>query len=227
MRQEIIEQMRSELFDSQWCKNDFRKYDVLALKTDSEPFFWLVYDNGTVLSYIGPTAVKQWFSTEITRMNMFQDFYAPIQGILHYREYKKVKVFYWSGYTLSSVDFDDVVCIYENLCLKSFNEACMQFPEERDMSNELLPIILRSDTTAQRMTEALSFAKSLNDTSLNDCLSRLKRWRRIARNQKIVISIDFENYCFNFAEMVNEECHINGGIIYHKEKADNRWQIHA
>lgn len=53
MEQLIIDKMRSELFDTRLCKQDFEKYDVAQLQDTDEPFLWMVREHGTSLALIG------------------------------------------------------------------------------------------------------------------------------------------------------------------------------
>lgn len=227
MKAEIVEQMRAELYETELCQNDFEKYDLKSLEQNNEPFFWLVREYGTDLCYVGASAIKNWYNTEANRFTMFQDFKAPICGLLYHRKENVCKVFYWDGLTLIPINFDDIERIYENLCKLSFDNAVATFKYEYEICNHSLEIRFGSEETEKQFKEALEFAESLGDASLNDCIERLKRWRRVAVNQYIEIYNDFTKHCFSWSEMINGKCHINGGIIYHAHKNNDHWQIHT
>lgn len=55
MKQEIIEQMRAELYDTCFCRSDFEKYDVEELKEDEE--YLLACEVNEILGY-------QYYKTE-------------------------------------------------------------------------------------------------------------------------------------------------------------------
>lgn len=49
MEQLIIDKMRSELFDTRLCKQDFEKYDVAQLQDTDEPFLWMVREHEFIM----------------------------------------------------------------------------------------------------------------------------------------------------------------------------------
>lgn len=69
--EQLIEKMRSELYDTHFCKQDFEKYDVESITECCEPFLWEVYENGTHLVQIGPTAMFRWLEDESYRLHLF------------------------------------------------------------------------------------------------------------------------------------------------------------
>lgn len=100
------------------------------------------------------------------------------------------------------------------------------------------------DLTNNNLTEALEFAKSINDTTLQDCLNRLEL---IDKNlgSETTICDDFAPYSFEFSRNKDGHSIGDGGIIFHG-KHDNggdgsaptfsvsldndttpRWQIHT
>lgn len=106
-----------------------------------------------------------------------------------------------------------------------------------------------NNLTNGKLVEALIYARSINDDSLIECLSRLMQWNdnvlvnRPDSKVDIVIGCDFAPYSFNFAQMVDGECRTNGGIIFHGKHDNggdgsaptfsvsltpcNGWQIHT
>lgn len=227
MKQEIIEKLRSELFDGSFCHSDFEKYDVPALEASDEPFFWLSYEYGTVMVRIGATSINSFFESEKSRMAMFQDYLTPISYITFYKTYEKKKCFYWDGHVLQEVSIEDVETIYIHLTDKIYKQMCEKYADEMAVANKPLEIRFTTPEQEQRYKETLKFAEELEDESLAQCVFRLSQWRRCAVNQYIMIGYDFADKGFSFVDMINEEPGTNGGIIYSKHSQQNRWSIHT
>lgn len=227
MKQEIIEKLRSELFDGSCCHSDFEKYDVPALEASDEPFFWLSYEYGTVMVRIGATSINSFFESEKGRMAMFQNYLTPISYITFYKTYEKKKCFYWDGYVLQEVSIEDVEAIYTRLTDKIYKQMCEKYADEVAVANKPLEIRFTTPEQEQRYKETLKFSEELEDESLAQCVFRLTQWRRCAVNQYILIGYDFADKSFSFVDMINEEPGTNGGIIYSKHSQQNRWSIHT
>lgn len=227
MKQEIIEKLRSELFDSSYCHSDFEKYDVPALEASDEPFFWLAYEYGTVMVRIGVTSINSFFESEKMRIAMFQDRFTPISPITFRETYEKQKCFYWDGYTLQEVSIEDVKTIYTRLTDAIYKQMCEKYANELEAANKPLEIRFSTPEQEQRYKETLKFAEELEDESLAKCVFRLTQWRRCAVNQYIRIGYDFADKSFSFVDMINEEPGVNGGIIYSEHSQQNRWSIHT
>ena len=227
MKQEIIEKLRSELFDGSFCHSDLEKYDVPALEASDEPFFWLSYECGTVMVRIGATSINSFFESEKSRMAMFQNYLTPISYITFYKTYEKKKCFYWDGYVLQKVSIEDVETIYTRLTDKIYKQMCEKYADEVAIANKPLEIRFTTPEQEQRYKETLKYAEELEDESLAQCVFRLSQWRRCAVNQYIKIGYDFADKSFSFVDMINEESGTNGGIIYSKHSQQNRWSIHT
>lgn len=227
MEQKIIEQMRAELYDTRLCRSDFEKYDVESLKENTEPFFWLVREHGTSLLKIGPTEIAQWFSKETFRFEMFRDSHYLFEWISYYSNDKCAKIFYYDGLDLRRITMQEALNVHNNLVMPTWDLEVKKHPKEYEMRDKPLEIRFMSETTEKRYQADLKYAESLNDTSLQDCINRLSRWRRKAVNHYIAISSDFSEHGYCFCEMVNDEPNINGGIIMSQYAEKNRWSTHT
>lgn len=103
MEQLIIDKMRSELFDTRLCKQDFEKYDVAQLQDTDEPFLWMVREHGTSLALIGPTQMDKMFHSESWRIALMKNPLDAIANILYWND-ETAKYFYWSGYELCRIE---------------------------------------------------------------------------------------------------------------------------
>lgn len=229
MKQEIIEQMRQHLYDNRWCKSDFEKYDAVSLQLSNEPFFWLVRESGTVLMYIGTSTINKWFEDECLRMQIFQCPTAPIGSIEYYATHyrNQIKCFYWDGYSLQQIQVSEVESIYNNLTGDTLASMMEKYADEVAICHEPLEIRFAAPETQRRYNESVEYAKSLNDTSLTDCVNRLSKYQRLAVNHYIQISSDFTKHGYCFAEMINDKPRLCGGIIMDPDATSNRWSTHT
>lgn len=226
-REQLIEAMRNELFDSAYCMSDFSKWDVHAIECSLEPFFWLV-STGTHLVRCGTTQITGILGVEAGRMRVFRDPYSPISAITYYEHsnYPK-KLFYWDGFDLHKITFEEARVIWGNLASWSIAQAKVEYVEEYRLRDELLPIKFASKETEESYRESLEYSDALGDDSLARCVERLTKYQRVAVDQYILISADFTEHGYCFGEMVNGECIMNGGIIPDLKKSEDRWQIHT
>lgn len=78
-----------------------------------------------------------------------------------------------------------------------------------------------NDLTQGKLDEALKYASSINDDSLQNCLDRLKKVEKNYANNGIIVETnimtDFAPYSFYFVRVNKEtqEFKGNGGIIFH------------
>ncbi|CDB10892.1 putative uncharacterized protein [Bacteroides sp. CAG:633] len=106
--------MRSELFDTRLCKQDFEKYDVAQLQDTDEPFLWMVREHGTSLALIGPTQMDKMFRSESWRIALMRNPLDAIANILYWND-ETAKCFYWSGFELCRIEKDELGIIYQRI----------------------------------------------------------------------------------------------------------------
>lgn len=70
------------------------------------------------------------------------------------------------------------------------------------------------------------YAESLKDDSLKNILDRFKNYIRMSIDHKIFLLKDGE-HDFYFEKRVNGKTRLNGGIIFHANKSENRWESHT
>lgn len=219
---QLIEKMRSELYDTHFCKQDFEKYDVARISECREPFLWEVYENGTHLAMIGPTTILGWLKTESLRMQLFRDCCAPISVISYQQSLKDRKLFYFDGLSFVQIEHGKVLELYDNLWGNTIRKEFDNHPEEVDMVNKPLKLVF-SEGALQRKLECEKKQRELGNDSFTKCLQRLEKWTRMAVDHEIRIGLDFCDLSFTFGEYVNGKLRINGGIIFHGDK----WCIHT
>ena len=228
MKQEVIEQMRTQLYDTDWCRKDFEIYSK-TLKETTEPFFWMVREYGTSLVKLGVSEIQRWFSNEVLRMAIFREMSMPLDSLMYYTNSGcgAWKLFYLDGLTLTRISKMDMLTIFNNLVCAYWADKTNEFKEEFNMCNKPLEIKFASIEAERAFNQSLEYAKELNDNSLNECVSRLSKWVRIAVDHCIVLSCDFTEHGFYFQEKVNGEPKICGGIIMDKSAKEKRWSTHT
>lgn len=217
--------MRGELFDTHLCKSDFEKYDLKSLEQTCEPFFWCVRDSGTSLVFIGPSMMRSYMELQSRRFFWFRDEYAPIFGIMYWKE-PGCKHFFYDGHALLKIQHEDYAKIFKNIWEAEYKSLIQQFKEEYDMRHK--PLEIRMPESIKKVyNDTVQFAKSLGDTSLVDCIHRLSHYQRRGIDHCIEVYGDFAKHSFGFCEKLNGEPRIAGGIIYSDYRNEKRWSIHT
>lgn len=225
MEQLIIDKMRSELFDTRLCKQDFEKYDVAQLQDTDEPFLWMAREHGTTLSFIGPTRMNQLLQSESWRIALMKNELDAIADILYWND-KSARYFYWSGHELTQVEKKDLSAIFQRVWSDRISKLREEYPEEYAVIGKPLELAMTPEIE-QRVNEAKLFANQLKDNSLSNCLQRLTHWTRQAVDHKVEVYWDFAPHSFGFCEKVNGKPGINGGVIFSPNATNNRWSIHT
>lgn len=224
MKQEIIEQMRAELYPSRWCQKDFEKYDLEILNKDNSPFFWMVRQDGTSLVQIGPESHFRYFNNESSRMAIMRDKFIVLGNILYWN-YDTAKYFYYDGWKLHTINKDEMCEIYQNIWENAIKEMIAAHSEEAEMVNQPIEVKV-SESAVKALEEAKIYAETLGDTTLISCLNRLSQYNRLAVNHYFEIYNDFTKYGFGFTEYVNGEVRLCGGILFH-DGDRKHWSIHT
>lgn len=137
------------------------------------------------------------------------------------------RTFYYDGESIKPVGMEQALMIYRDAEKYYRERAIAEYAEEFLNCNKPLEIIFVSEDTEKKYCESLEYAKSLGDTSLQDCVNRLSKWCRRALDHYVAISYDFTEHGYCFCEIVNGEPHVNGGIIMSRNAEKNRWSIHT
>lgn len=220
--EQLIEKMRSELYDTHFCKQDFEKYDVESITECCEPFLWEVYENGTHLVQIGPTAMFRWLEDESYRLHLFRHSDAPIATLTDKRPSEDCKLFYFDGLSFVQIEYEQIHELYNNLWANTVKKECDKHPEEVKIASAPLKLVF-SEGALQRKLECEEKQRELKNDSFTNCLQRLEKWCRMAVDHEIRIGLDFCDLSFTFGEYVNGKLRINGGIIFHGDE----WCIHT
>ena len=208
----IIDEMRSYLSEDESCINDFEKYDIKELEENWEPFFWMVREYGTSLCHIGPSRMNNLFRNEESRFQIFRDNDAPIASLKYWGD--NGRIFFYDGFQLVEIHSIDIECIYANIWYNEIERVKEEHIDEFEMCDKPLEIRME-ECVAAKLDASMAFAKSISDTSLEECLARLSKHSRFGVDHYITLMSDFSEHGYLFFENLNGECRMNGGIIYH------------
>lgn len=208
----IIDEMRSYLSEDESCINDFEKYDIKELEENWEPFFWMVREYGTSLCHIGPSRMNNLFKNEASRFQIFRDNDAPIASLKYWGD--NGRIFFYDGFKLVEIQSIDIECIYANIWYNEIERVKEEHIAEFEMCDKPLEIRMEECVSA-KLDASMAFAKSISDTSLEECLARLSKHSRFGVDHYITLMSDFSEHGYLFFENLNGECRMNGGIIYH------------
>lgn len=208
----IIDKMRSYLSENENCIKDFEKYDIKELEENWEPFFWMVREYGTSLLHIGPSRMNNLFRNEASRFQIFRDNDAPIASLKYWGD--NGRIFFYDGFQLVEIHSIDIECIYANIWYNEIERVKEEHIAEFEMCDKPLEIRME-ECVAAKLDASMAFAKSISDTSLEECLARLSKHSRLGVDHYITIMSDFSEHGYLFFENLNGECRMNGGIIYH------------
>lgn len=228
MKQEIIDQMQKHLGKGRFAQSDF-EFDLKFLKDYDEPFFWMARENGTLLCKIGINHINSMIANpnpkkaEAARICWFKDFYVFMFSIKYWSD--NARYFYYDGCTMIETSLEELEEIYEGHLSHIYREVIRDYKHEYNVAKKRLPIKLRCSIS--RLKEALYFAESINDTSLIECLRRLRGYSRVAVDQYVSVGSDFTEHGFVFCNTANGESELVGGIIMHSYKNEYKWQIHT
>ena len=226
MRQDIIDMMRSELYDDELCQNDFEKYDLESINKFDEPFLWLVRPGGTSIAHIGPTVMRGFESRKPCRFAWYRDEFAPIMSIAYWNNERDFKYFFYDGLYLLRIKAEETKEIFSSIWGKELDRLMEQYPVECEMCNEPLELVM-SDKTRELYNEVLGYADSIGDKTLRDCIDRLQHHMRSSTSHIINLYQDFAEKSFGFSECVDGRTVLAGGIIYSNYGGKESWSTHT
>ena len=227
-KQELIKKMRSLLPDNRWVRSDFKIDQNTIEKMDESDLklIWLVRPQGTDMQRLDRKYIEALLAAESTRLQLMRDNNYPIKFMLNYNYEASGALYSCDGKTLHEIDSIQAVMGYEEAFGADIQNLKYQYPFEYLMRDQSIELVF-SDEAKKKLTDTMGKAAELNDSSLLDCLDRLRCWSRCAVDHKVEIHTDFAPYSFGFCEKVNGQARICGGIIYHKGLPERKWCIHT
>lgn len=104
-----------------------------------------------------------------------------------------------------------------------YEEVVAEHPKEAELCNAHVPIKFASGNIYRRFVQLVETHP--DGKKLLERIRRFRSYPRCAVNHYIQIANDFEKTDFVFSEMINDKCHLFGGIIYSKSAHD--WFLHT
>ena len=214
MRIDIVNKMQEYIMTPDmvggFCHSDF-SYDVQSLKDYNGPFLWAVWRSGTFLVKCNDEEyIESLLKNETQR-------YLWVQGcgnLSYIPEMSDAKYIYYPGgdIYLKEVDYDwcvDYLKAKRMAVESNFEMRGGKFPKDLKIKMHFSPGMLGY------VKQQLKYAEEHNDTSLINCLHRLRGRRKLSDTHVVYVSRDYYDRCFMFCESSKEREFANGGIIFH------------
>lgn len=212
MKESIIKQM-SDLVDRIMVANqtDFTKYDVEALDGYDGRFFWFVAPYHTRLCKVSHQELSRMVESEIG-LYLFIQHSTSMDSCLDCHTADE-QVFMYDGAGLTQWGNESVRVYWESLRDWTLLQWQAYHGMEPLPSDFTIPIEFNGCEDYYK--EQLEYASQHNDTSLKDIMDSFGRFLKKGSDHKIVISRDFTDRSFTFAEYYGGRFHLCGGIIFH------------
>jgi hypothetical protein len=227
MKEQVLKQMIAVVDETlQHCKSDFYKWDLkeLSKMNEDEPFLWSCREAATTLLSMNEHAERKLLNESETYRFSFMRF--PNSRIDWFAQTSSWggRSFYYDGAELKEIDIDKAGNYAKDIFtpivehLKAF--VYMKYAAVDGDYFKRLSIRFEDKTT---WLNVLHIARTDEGKDLLENLRHFRHYVRTAKNQYISIGRDFADKSFTFAEMVNDNCIMNGGVIYYHGK----WNIHT
>ncbi len=194
--------------------SDFEKYDkeyIIKEGVHAFPFLWMVHKSHTYLIRLSDIR-KYYFEKEAFRYDIAQQT-SWIHGFL------------WSGCSQVTEDIyyvtkDNVTQISLEQARNIANDAIELAVTAWEQEHEKLPTKFKvrveiGGISFSKLKELILDCRNHNDDSLLNCMKRFHNYRQQAKDHKVSVWFNERNNEFSFAEMINGECRLNGGVIFH------------
>lgn len=223
MKEQILKQMIAAVDEVvRQNKSDFYKYDLHSLADLETPeFFWSVRETGTQLLIIDRNAMlKRLRENEQCRFSFMRH---PAQAPHSFLYFPGVKTFHYEYGAMNEVEhpkgavysvWNDVRKYLQDTINKEFGD------KEREYWHSYMRVHFSSSDIWRKIYRSIH---SEGGESLLQILKSFRSWERTAVNEKVVISGDWSPNSFSFCQTRNDECAMNGGILFY----DGKWHRHT
>lgn len=212
----IFMKMEELLPENKWAKEDFR-IDKKTLRQHGGAFIWELFNASTNL-----------VSFNAINFNLSS---SPSFRFQYFRGYSECfseesRIYFYMGGALHQITKEEAENIYNSLITPVIRRYRERYPEEYAHRNDKLELVMTSDTR-ERLDKSLEYAAKIGDKSLQGCLNRLVSYDRHSLDEKIELTLDFTEHGYQFRQMVDGRCVMNGGIIMDSDDTPRRWSIHT
>lgn len=195
-------------------QSDFEKYDkeyIIKKGVKAFPFLWMVHRSHTYLIRLSEIR-KDYFENEAFRYDIAQQ-NSWIHAYLWPRCSQVTEDIYF-------VTKDDVVQIgleqARNITIDAIEMAVTAWGQEHEKIPTKFKVSVEiGGISLSKLKGLIQDCRNHDDDSLLNCIKRFHNYRQQAKSHKVFIWYNERYNEFSFAEMVNGECRLNGGIIFH------------
>lgn len=227
MKEQVLKQMIAVTDEvMKFCKTEFYKWDLKELTQMDEqaPFLWSVREAATtLLSIDAEHYMKRINESEGFRFTFMHSPYVYVDNFATTSKWGG-RSFYYNGNELQEIPIDKAGNFAKDVFspviekLKAYvNDS---FAKKDGDYEAKLPIRFSCKDT---WLKALHLAKTSEGEKLLTILRSKRNMCRVAKDQYVLIGNDFDEKSFTFGEYVNDECVLNGGILYYNEG----WHSHT
>lgn len=212
---EILNKMAEIVAKTMTCfQSDFEKYDkeyIVREGVNAFPFLWMVHKSHTYLIRLSKIK-RDFFEQEGFRYDIMQNC-SWIHAYLWPTGMKVTEDIYY-------VTEDDVIKVNleqaRNIARAAIDITIAAWEQEHGKlpTKFKVPVEI-GGISLNKLKEFILDCRSHNDDSLLKCMKRFHNYRQQAKDHKVSIWYDERYNEFSFAVMVNGECQMNGGIIFH------------
>ena len=210
-------------------KSDFYKYDVNSvMKTGSDiNAIWCVTASSTSLEMLNLKYLMEAMGNPAFRFGCMakeKNYEYIMAGAFYCMERScDAEVYHISGGTLTRLQnvhaLYDIVIPYYTFLRRSIK---VTYPDELKYYGKKIPIRFSSH---ECFAEVLRIARTEEGKNLIEVLKTFRRNARISADEYISIGRDFCEKSFTFADVTDDKCRLNGGIIYDKDSCT--WSKHT
>lgn len=244
MTEKLLKQMISIVDKTmEFYKTDFYKYDLGSIYEHVErnddgnlvtpEFWWEVNVSHTHLLIISEANLRNILKEdESCRFSFLRKPMSFLYGSFDYwiKNYNKQSKFYHydpKEDVLSELSAHEAKQQIDDIAApigkRLYEEMVAEHPKEAELCNAHVPIKFASGNIYRRFVQLVETHP--DGKKLLERIRRFRSYPRCAVNHYIQIANDFEKTDFVFSEMINDKCHLFGGIIYSKSAHD--WFLHT
>lgn len=227
MKEQVLKAMIKAVDGMKSIKSDFYTWDLktLASTNESVPFLWVCSETATHLLVLDEKKMTDHaYNNEAWRFGFMAN---PTQELSYFAQAVSYggDVYYYDGVKgeLRLVSKQELTVLLANvfrpICKKVEAAIKGTWGEIDGSYTAKLPIHFTQG--ARKLIREILATDEADE--LLQTLYRIRKWKRIASNQRIDMGIDFVDKSFSFNDVANDHSIMNGGIIYD----GGHWTIHT
>lgn len=205
-------------------KSDFYQYDLHSLSELETPeFFWSVRETGTELLVIDRSKMLERLrANEQCRFSFMR---RPNQVVQNFLYFPGVKTFHCGMHSDTLEEIENpkgaIYFVWNDTRRDLMYQMRKEFGDkEENYWHAYMRVNFRSPDIWREIYKAIH---TEGGESLLQILKSFRGWERGAVNEEVIISGDWSPNSFSFCHRRNDECVMNGGILFY----DGKWHRHT